>query len=357
MKTGYADLPLHGGRAPSWLFERMKRLARHITTYIVSEFGTGNFIERFADPFWFQSFGCLLGFDWHSSGLTTTVLGALKEGIKEECYYLGVFVAGGKGRIALKTPEEIETIGLKTGIDAERLIYASRMSARVDNAAVQDGFNLYHHVIIFDLQGNWSVVQQGMNEKTGYARRYHWYSGGLSRFVEEPHAAVCSDIRVKTLNMVARESKQAREAVVHIATEKPEKVLVEIKRLQSLVLPREHRLSEFDLKPDSFKKVLLKTYERQPQDFEQLLEIQGAGPKTLRALALLAELIYGAKPSFRDPAKFSFAHGGKDGYPYPVDRKTYDQTIETLERAVKTSSIENSEKIAALKRLYKFYRH
>lgn len=356
MKTGYADLPLHGGRAPAWLFNRMKRLAREIAVYIISEFGTRAFIERFSDPFWFQSFGCLLGFDWHSSGLTTTTLGALKEGLKEAGNYPGVFVAGGKGRAALKTPQEIEAAGERTGLDAEKLIYASRMAAKVDNAAVQDGFKLYHHVMIFDCSGSWAVVQQGMNEQKGYVRRYHWYSGALKEFVVEPHAAVCSDLKVKALNLVAKESESTRAAAVHLAAEKPEKVLKEAEKLQKLVLPGKHSLSELDLRPESLRSVLLKTYERQPENFEQLLGIQGVGPRTLRALALLAELVYGAKPSFRDPAKFSFAHGGKDGYPYPVDRETYDLTIEILSQALKAAKVERSEKLAALRRLYRFYR-
>jgi len=355
MKTGYADLPLHGGKAPAWLFKRMKQLAREIAIFMVSEFGTKVFVERFSDSFWFQAFGCLLGFDWHSSGLTTTALGALKEGLKEESYHLGVFVAGGKGRTALKTPLEIEAAGQKTGLDAERLIYASRMAAKVDNAAVQDGFKLYHHVIIFDSNGNWAIVQQGMNEERGYVRRYHWYSGALKEFVVEPHAAVCSDLKVKALNLVAQESEHTRTAMVYLAGEKPERVLKSAIKLQKLILPKKHALSELDLKPESLRSVLIKTYERQPENFEQLLGIQGLGPKTLRALTLLAELVYGAKPSFRDPAKFSFAHGGKDGHPYPVDRETYDMTIEILDRALKAAKMERSEKLAALRRLYKFY--
>lgn len=352
MKTGSADLPLHYGYAPRWLFEMMVRLSREFVYYSVLEFGTERFIESVSDPFWFQSFGCLLGFDWHSSGLTTTVMGALKVATEEIGSEVGLFVAGGKGKNALKTPQEIEALSMKEGIDSSSVIYASRMAAKVDSTCVQDGFTLYHHTIVFDRKGNWAVVQQGMNDKIGYARRYHWLSKGLKSFVLEPHTAVCSDWKGRVLNMVAFESKPSQEAISAIVKEKPEKVLKEWHKIVELKMPQRHSLKESDLKPESLKKVLLTTYEMQPQDFESLIGVKGLGPKTLRALSLLAELLYGAKPSYRDPAQFSFAHGGKDGYPYPVDAETYAQTIYVMKKAVQEAKIGKSQEQKILRKIY-----
>lgn len=353
MRTGFADLPLHNGKAPRWLFERMKKLAREISYYLVIEFGPDEYLKRLSDPFWFQSLGCLLGFDWHSSGLTTTVTGAIKEALKEIGSEIGVFAAGGKGKTALKTPQEIVETAEKEGIEAEPLIYASKMAAKVDNSALQDGFQLYHHLLIFTREGRWAVIQQGMNDKKGYARRYHWFSENLQSFVVEPHVAVCSDWRGNVLNLVALESEEARKAITHLSAEKPEKVENYISRIFYLKMPLRHSIEISDLQPKSLRKVLLVTYEKQPENFEELLQVRGVGPKALRALALLSELIYGTKLSYRDPAKFSFAHGGKDGYPYPVDKKTYDKTIEVLEKAVKSAKLSFSEKEKTLKRLYR----
>lgn len=319
--------------------------------FIVSEFGPDEVLYRLSDPFWFQAFGCVLGFDWHSSGVTTTVCGALKEGIKDLQDDLGLYVAGGKGRASRRTPEEIIRCAERLSLNPDKLVYASRMSAKVDNTAVQDGFTLYHHTFIFTSAGRWAVVQQGMNEATGYARRYHWLSNGVDSFVEEPHSAVCSDARVSPLNLVARESAGARMVITELAGEKPEKVVVEIARMQELALPARHSVLLADLRPDSVRKVLLKTYEARPENFEQLLGIRGVGPKTVRALSLVSELIYGVRPSYEDPAKFSFAHGGKDGYPYPVDRETYDKTIEFFSAALNSARIDRSERVKAFQRL------
>lgn len=355
MKTGQADLPLHGGKAPKWLLDLMVKLSREFVCFFVSEMGTDEFIKRISDPFWFQSFGCLLGFDWHSSGLTTTVMGALKTALNQIGSEAGLFVAGGKGRSALKTPEEILFISEKHNIDAQRLIYASRISAKVDNTAVQDGFKLYHHSMIFDTKGNWAIVQQGMNEATGYARRYHWFSGTVQNFVVEPHHAVCSDWKGRVLNLVARESEKSRSAVTYIAKQNPDSVMKQFSRILDLKMPERHYLTKEDIKPESLRKILIETYERQPENFEELLGVKGLGPKAVRALVLLSELLYGAEPSFRDPAKFSFAHGGKDGHPFPVDRETYEKTIDVLRRAVLQAKIDRNEKERALKRLYRFF--
>ncbi|MEW6034186.1 MAG: DUF763 domain-containing protein [Chloroflexota bacterium] len=351
-RTGVANLPLHYGKAPRWLFERMTRLAREVTIAVVSDFGPSEMLRRLSDPFWFQAFGCVLGYDWHSSGVTTTVCGALKEGVRGLERELGLFVAGGKGKTSRKTPAEIEGFGSHLRLDPSRLVYASRMSAKVDNSALQDGYQLYHHVFFFTSDGAWAVVQQGMNEATRYARRYHWLGEAVSSFVCEPHAAVCSQARGEALNLVAQESAQARETISQVvATERPEKLIGELKKVKTLSLPPRHPLTAEDISPEHVGRILVTTYERQPRDFESLLGLPGVGAKTLRALSLISELVYGVPVSFRDPARYSFAHGGKDGHPYPVDRKTYDASIELLHDALRRAKVGDSEKLAAFRRL------
>jgi hypothetical protein len=351
-RTGVANLPLHYGKAPRWLFDRMVKLSREITLIIVTDFGPEEMLRRLSDPYWFQAFGCVLGFDWHSSGVTTTLCGALKEGLKGVERDIGLFVAGGKGKTSRQTPGEIESWGEITSIDPAPLVYASRMSAKVDSAAVQDGYQLYHHTFVFTRGGSWAVVQQGMNEATRYARRYHWLSQSVASFVNEPHAAIASEARGTALNLVAAESDTARATITDVVdNEKPEKLLAELKRIKTLSLPAHHYLGTEDLHPDSLAKILLSTYERQPVDFETLLGLPGVGAKTLRALSLISELVYGVPPSYRDPARYSFAHGGKDGIPYPVDRKTYDQSIEVLARAVRRARMAPAERDQALRRL------
>jgi hypothetical protein len=349
MRTGFADLPLHHGRAPKWLFEKMVRLSRVIIETIVMEQGSGEFLRRVSDPFWFQAFGSVLGFDWHSSGVTTTVCGAMKEGTKDITGELGLFFCGGKGGASRKTPAQIQTICETAQTDADRLIYASKTSAKVDSACVQDGYNLYHHMFIFTRDGDWSVVQQGMNPENRYARRYHWLSLNLESYVNEPHAAICCDQSNNSLNMVAQESAASRDAVTDIARNKPERVMKEARKI--LQMPSRHPVSKLDINPDYLHKILLKTYERAPCSFESLIRIEGVGPKTLRALALIGDLLYGASPSFRDPARYSFAHGGKDGFPYPVDSTTYNQSIAYLESAIKKSRMGDSDKLKALRKL------
>lgn len=354
MRTGITNLPLHYGQAPSWLFERMTKLSREITYIIVSEFGPEEMLKKLSDPFWFQSFGCVLSFDWHSSGLTTTVCGALKEGLKGTEKDLGLFVCGGKGKTSRKTPSEIEKIGEKVSSlnsQISNLIYASKMSAKVDNTALQDGYQLYHHTFIFTEGGKWATIQQGMKTAHRWARRYHWLSDEVKDFVVEPEYAICCDKKGKTLNMVAQESEQSRKASTFLSLQKPEKTVEYLKKIQNLTLSPEHPISSVDIKPENLKRILIKTYMQKPENFEKLLGTAGVGPKTIRALSLISELVYGSKPSFTDPAKFSFAHGGKDGYPYPVDRKNYDRSIEILEKAVRKAKIGNTEKINALRRL------
>jgi hypothetical protein len=332
----------------------MVQLAREISIHVVAEYGPEEMLRRLSDPFWFQAFGCVLGFDWHSSGVTTTVTGAVKEGIRGLEKDLRLYAGGGKGAVSRKTPGEIAAACERLSIDPAPLVYASRMSAKVDSAAVQDGYQLYHHAFFFTPSGGWCVVQQGMNDANGMARRYHWLSASVESYVNEPHAAVCADDRVPTLNLVAHESGGVRGASAELARGKPEVVLSAVKTIPALTMPRRHAVLLADVNPTHLEKILLKTYDRAPGDFEALLGMEGVGAKTLRALALVSEVIYGTSASTRDPARFSFAHGGKDGTPFPVDRETYDKTIETLRAAVNRAGIARSERVAALKRLVKF---
>jgi len=351
-RTGIADSPLHGGKAPRWLFQRMTKLARELIIAVVQEFGTRELLLRLSDPHWFQAFGSVLGFDWHSSGLTTTACGAMKEGIRGFEEELGFFVAGGKGKAGLKTPENIISFADALSTDPQSLVYASRMSAKVDNAGLQDGYTIYHHTFFFTSDGNWAVVQQGMNETNRYARRYHWLGEAVASFTCEPHSAICSGKRENdVLNMVAEEGEEARKASALVGCEGPDVLVKELKKVQTLELPPRHHILARDLHPDRLYKIFIKTYEAQPENFEKLIGLRGVGPKSIRALALLSELIYGTSVSFRDPARFSFAHGGKDGHPYPVDRKSYDRSIEILRQAVETAKIGDREKMEAIKKL------
>jgi len=354
MRTGIAHLPLHYGKAPSWLFQRMKQLSREVILFIIDAYGTEEMLSRLSDPFWFQAFGCVLGFDWHSSGVTTTVCGALKEGIRGMERELGFYIAGGKGRASRKTPQEIEEVCNQRSINGTALIYASRMSAKVDSAAVQDGYQIYHHCFFFTSMGDWAVIQQGMNEETRYARRYHWLSTGVKDFVCEPHWAVCCDQRNKGLNLVALASEKSRQTITELSHEKPEFLITEGKKINELYLPMEHPIPREKIRLERLEKIFLQIYEHSPKNFEQLLGLQGVGPKSLRALSLISELIHGVRPSFSDPTRFSFAHGGKDGHPYPVDRQTYDTTIEVLKRAIERARVGDGEKMEAIRRLRRF---
>jgi hypothetical protein len=350
MRTGRTDLPLHTGKAPRWLFQRMRRLAAGIVEVMVEEGGPDFVLARLSDPHWFQALGCVLGFDWHSSGVTTTVCGALKEALRGRGASLGLWAAGGKGRTSRKAPEEIARACETSGADADRLIYSSRMSAKVDSAALQDGYQIYAHTFLFTSEGSWAVVQQGMNQETRLARRYHWLSNDLVDFVDEPHKAVCSDDRPRVLNMVATESAPAREASAEAARRDPDRLFGDLEPY--LFMPRRHDVRvERDINPRHLSKVLLCTYEHQPGSFEELLGVKGVGPKTVRALALISELIYDKPASCRDPARFSFAHGGKDGTPFPVDRATYDRSIEILAGSLRRARLEQSDKRRAFRRL------
>jgi hypothetical protein len=370
-----ADLPLHSGSTPGWLFRRMVTMAGAISTLIVRDSGPHELLKRLSDPFWFQAFGCVLGFDWHSSGVTTTVCGALKEAARRCGGDLGIIVCGGKGAASRRTPEEIYCACDRTGTPADALVYASRTAAKVDSAAVQDNYQLYHHTFFFTPAGNtWCVVQQGMNPALRYARRYHWFSEDLRSYVADPHAAVACDQRSAVLNLVAREGASHRQALTELACEHPERILREVRPLfaaphmplfdapllltnrtpADLQMPAHHGLSEKDLNPASLKKILLKTYERQAPEFEQLLGEPGIGAQALRSLSLLAEVIYQVPASRRDPAAYSFAHGGKDGQPYAVNRGLYDANIDRLRAAIGAAKLGHTDRIEALRALAAF---
>ncbi len=331
MRSGAANLPLHHGRAPRWLFERMVKLSAEIAHWIVVEQGSAELFRRLSDPVWFQAFGAVIGMDWHSSGVTTTVCGALKQGLRGRERELGLVVAGGKGRTSRQTPAELEAAGARLGLDPAPYIQASRMAAKVDNNALQDGYQIYHHVFLLDRAGTWAVVQQGLNDANRYARRYHWFSHNVHSFVDEPHAAIAAEATGDVWNLVSHESDAARDTTAALAREQPEKVVAEVTKLRELTLPAHHDVQGADVDPKRLRRILLKTYERQPEDFATLLGMEGVGARTLRALSLVGELVYGAPVSIKDPARFSFAHGGKDRHPYPVDRETYDQSIQILQ--------------------------
>ncbi|HUW72179.1 MAG TPA: DUF763 domain-containing protein [Candidatus Humimicrobiaceae bacterium] len=363
MRTGIATVPLDYGRCPRWLFERMKRLGRGIAIAIVEEFGPEEFLKRLSDPVWFQSLGCVMGFDWNSSGLTVTTLGALKAGLFEIQDQLGVYVCGGK-RESRKTPEEITAYGISRQFSfAQKLIYASKMAAKVDSSLIQDNYQIYQHNFLFTKSGNWLVVQQGMNTQNQTARRYHWLSSAVEDFVEEPHSGIISGAKIKNpLNLTAKESGQNREISLDQVLEEPKtfiKNLAVISRHPKKITLMELQNKEFYWHPVATEKFDLKRLEKtvsaihseNPGSFEKLLSLKGVGPRTIRALSLVSEIIYGARPSYEDPARYTFSVGGKDGTPFPVDRKTYDKTLEILEKGIRKSNISISEKTRAQKRL------
>ncbi len=359
-RTGQATLPLHHGRAPRWLFERMTTLARALTCAFLTEHSPQEFLERISDPYWFQALGCVLGFDWHSSGLTTTVCGALKQGLQGLDRELGLAVAGGKGATARRTPKELEAWGERFGIDPAPLIYASRMSAKVDSACVQDGYQLYHHAFFWTTNGSWAVVQQGMSEAlseptVGLARRYHWLSDTLESFVDEPQAAICAEeSHEHLLDLCAHENAAIRQQSLDLSHERPAHLIRELHAAKELTLPSRHHVEASDLDVKRFERILQHVQTAAPQDYASLVGIPGIGAKTLRALALLGELLYSTPVTFRDPARFSFAHGGKDGHPFPVDRALYDRSITILEGMIADARLGRSERLQAFRRLARY---
>jgi hypothetical protein len=351
MPRNIVDLPLHGGRAPRWLFERMVKLARVIVEYILAEYDTVELLKRLVDPFWFQSLGCVLGFDWHSSGLTTTTCGALKIALSDVGKGAGIYAVGGKGNASRKIPSEITAVADKAGFEPGPYIYSSRMSAKVDSAGLQDGYQVYHQLFLFTPQSSsWVVIDQGMNTDKGWARRYHWSSLDLSSFVSNPHSAIEGRRGLEVLNMVSSRSEAAQAGSVEIAGDQL-RFGREFERIRRLELPARHNINLSDLDSKRIGRVFLSTFEKPPEDFEELLSFPGVGPATIRALALVSQIIFGASPSYEDPVSFSFAHGGKDGTPYPVNRKVYDHTISYFASALRKSRLGHTEESRALKRL------
>jgi len=348
-RSGSADLPLHYGYVPKWLAERMSRLGLAITESIITEYGKEEMLRRLSDPFWFQSFGAVMGMDWHSSGITTSVMGALKRAVNPHARELGIYICGGKGKFSKETPAELTRIADSTGLNGNELVRCSKLSAKVDNSAIQDGFQLYTHNFILSNTGEWTVIQQGMRTTDKLARRYHWHSENLQSFVEEPHSGIAGINQGNILNLTAKEASQTRDGILKINSEKPEEI---INTCQQLKMPSHHDVRANDVNLKRLGSVLWLAHEHQPKDFESLLLLQGVGPRTIQSLALVSEIIHGTPTRFKDPARFSFAHGGKDGHPFPVPLKVYDETIQTLHNAVHKAKIGASEKNIAIKKLH-----
>lgn len=347
-RSGTADLPLHYGHVPKWLSERMSRLGLAVTEAIITEYGTVEVLKRLSDPFWFQSLGAVMGMDWHSSGITTSVMGALKSSINPLSKELGLYICGGKGKSSRQTPQELLYYSDRNGLNGAELVRCSKLSAKVDNTALQDGFQLYMHSFVVNTDGLWSVVQQGMQDGSGTARRYHWHSSSMQSFVDDPHTAICGQNQGRILNMVAKVALPARDAMLAMTAENPARILAEV---QHLVLPKHHEVKAKDVDLKRLGAMLWLTQENQPADFEELLLLQGMGPRTLQSMALVSEVIYGAPSRFSDPARFSFAHGGKDGHPFPVPVKVYEETISVLSKAVQLAKIGQADKMQAIQKL------
>ena len=348
-RSGSADLPLHSGYVPQWLYQRMAKLGLAITEAILCEYSKAEFLSRMSDPFWFQSFGAVMGMDWHSSGITTSVMGALKRAINPHSKELGLYICGGKGKFSKDAPNELMLVAEQTGLNGDELVRCSKLSAKVDNTAVQDGFQLYIHTFMVSSEGDWTVVQQGMSEGSAMARRYHWHSANLKSFVEEPHTAICGVNQGQILNLTATEANPTRDGMMSITKEKPEKMMQEI---QHLVMPMHHDVRSKDVDLKRLGTTLWLAHETQPKDFEDLLLLQGVGPRTMQSLALVSEVVHGTPSRFKDPARFSFANGGKDGHPFPVPTKTYDEVIHTLQTAVQKAKIGQTEKAQAIRKIH-----
>lgn len=348
-RSGTADLPLHYGKVPPWLYERMSVLGLSVIEVILMDYGKDEVLRRLADPFWFQSFGAVMGMDWHSSGITTSVMGALKRSVNPNSQSLGLYICGGKGKFSRETPSELIQIADKTGLNGNELVRASKLSAKVDNTAVQDGYQLYLHNFILADNGNWSVVQQGMHESDGTARRYHWHSGNIKSFVEEPHTGINGISRGRILNLTDAEAFGNRKGILEISHTDSAEIMSDFSRL---ILPNHHHVDASDVDLKRLGALLYVTRERQLQNFEDLLMLEGVGPRTMQSLALVSEVIHGAPSRFKDPARFSFAHGGKDGHPFPVPTKVYDESISIIKKGIEKSKLGNSDKLRTLNRLH-----
>ena len=347
-RSGTADMPLHYGHIPKWLAERMSRLGLAITEAIIAEYGTAEVLRRLSDPFWFQSLGAVMGMDWHSSGITTSVMGALKSSINPLSKELGIYICGGKGKSSRNTPQELLYYSDRNGLNGTDLVRCSKLSAKVDNTALQDGFQLYMHSFVVNTDGLWTVVQQGMQDGSSTARRYHWHSSAMQSFVDAPHTAICGQNQGAILNMVAKEASPARQALLSMTAENPSRILAAV---QHLVMPKHHDVRAKDVDLKRLGAMLWLTHDNQPADFEELLLLQGMGPRTLQSMALVSEVIYGTPSRFTDPARFSFANGGKDGHPFPVPVNVYDETLSILTKAIEKAKLGQSDKLQAIHKL------
>lgn len=380
-RSGIADLPLHGGRVPEWLAQRMTRLGAAITEAIIYDYGASAFLSRLSDPFWFQAFGAVMGMDWHSSGITTSVMGALKRGLAAKSDELGLYICGGRGRFSRNTPNELRTLSTRHGFDGEALVRTSRLTARIDNNAIADGFQIYLHSFVLAANGEWAVVQQGLNDRTGLARRYHWHSAMVKDFVAEPHTGIAGEHQGTIINLVDSDAKPAQGAMLTVVRDRPEKTLREanlfaatgaaaskgLSGARYLRMPAHHEVRASDINLKRLGAVLAVAYERDLHNFAELLLLERLGPRTLQSLALVAEVIHGTPVRFDDPARFSFAHGGKDGHPFPVPLKTYDESLSFLGsaldrarphgvRAASDAVQFGREKLDAMRRLHRFAR-
>jgi hypothetical protein len=347
-RSGTADLPLHGGRVPPWLANRMTELGTAIAEQVILNYGQSGFLSRLSDPFWFQAYGAVMGMDWHSSGITTSVLGALKRGMNPRFSELGLMFCGGRGRHSVRTPDELRAFSLKTGLDGDALARTSRLTARVDNNAVADGFQLYLHSFAITKSGEWAVVQQGMDPQNHLARRYHWHSATVRDFVSEPHTAIVGKPQGEILNLVDARAREAQDALLTIAQGPVTNALNDARKL---VMPMHHDVRAEDIDLKRLGAVLVVAHEQDLRDFASLLLVEGLGPRTLQSLALIAELVHGASSRFSDPARFSFAHGGKDGHPFPVPLNTYDESLAVLRRSLNAARLGHTEKLEGFRRL------
>lgn len=385
--TGHADLPLHGGTVPKWLADRMMQMGSLIIESIITNFGKKEVLVRLSDPLWFQSLGAVMGMDWHSSGITTSVMYALKRGINKRAKDFGLCVCGGRGKYSRRTPDELMFLANATGLDGTKLINSSKLVAKVDSTAVQDGFQLYMHNFVLSDEGDWAVIQQGMNIESKTARRYHWSSENLKSFVEEPHTGITGENQGLILNLTAKDANETRSHILDFSKENPDKMIKEIQNVfkheeninkinsikndniliaqnktiasetRSIVMPHHHEVRAKDVNLKRLGAVLATAYESQPQNFEGLLLTPGLGPRTIQSLTLVSEVIYGTPSRFTDPARFSFAHGGKDGHPFPVPLKIYDDSIRILHESIERSKLGYKDKSECIKRLHQTALH
>jgi hypothetical protein len=350
-RSGFADLPLHGGRVPQWLAERMTIMGTAITESILLHYGPGEFLSRLSDPFWFQAFGSVMGMDWHSSGITTSVMGALKRGLNPRAAELGLYICGGRGKASRSTPDELRTIAEARGLKGDELVRISRLTAKIDNNCIGDGFQIYLHSFVLTASGEWAVVQQGMKPESGAARRYHWHSQNVRDFVDEPHSGIAGEDQGILMNLVDTQARPARDALLNIARENPDATVAGLRHLR---MPGHHEVLAENVDLKRLGAVLATAYQRELKDFADLLLLENLGPRTLQTMAMIAEVIHGTPIRFSDPARFSFALGGKDRHPFPVPLTIYDESIDVLRRSVERARVAGVQKTDGLRRLDRF---